>query len=103
MQDAPEAPLAPNQTTDCCLAIHNTMAFHPSGLGPESVPGFSYPPGQKQTFPKTSVGSLPTPNAQLRGASLPCLSSRSEEHTSELQSRENIVCRLLLEKKNKGT
>src|SRR5207302_2337516 len=27
----------------------------------------------------------------------PC---RSEEHTSELQSRENLVCRLLLEKKN---
>src|SRR5690606_40323081 len=27
--------------------------------------------------------------------------SRSEEHTSELQSRENIVCRLLLEKKKK--
>src|SRR5690606_20884986 len=26
---------------------------------------------------------------------------RSEEHTSELQSRENLVCRLLLEKKNK--
>src|SRR5690606_40723278 len=26
-------------------------------------------------------------------------SERSEEHTSELQSRENIVCRLLLEKK----
>src|SRR5690606_42095058 len=27
-------------------------------------------------------------------------SMRSEEHTSELQSRENLVCRLLLEKKN---
>src|SRR5690606_41747003 len=26
---------------------------------------------------------------------------RSEEHMSELQSRENLVCRLLLEKKNK--
>src|SRR5690349_23712601 len=26
---------------------------------------------------------------------------RSEEHTSELQSRRDIVCRLLLEKKNK--
>src|SRR5690606_42013207 len=26
--------------------------------------------------------------------------NRSEEHTSELQSRENLVCRLLLEKKN---
>src|SRR5690606_41831452 len=29
------------------------------------------------------------------------LGVRSEEHTSELQSRENLVCRLLLEKKKK--
>src|SRR5690606_40423956 len=29
------------------------------------------------------------------------LKCRSEEHTSELQSRENLVCRLLLEKKKK--
>src|SRR2546430_13396537 len=29
------------------------------------------------------------------------LRSRSEEHTSELQSQSNLVCRLLLEKKNK--
>src|SRR5690606_41088174 len=29
------------------------------------------------------------------------LRTRSEEHTSELQSRENLVCRLLLEKKKK--
>src|SRR5690606_41187298 len=28
------------------------------------------------------------------------IAHRSEEHTSELQSRENLVCRLLLEKKN---
>src|SRR3712207_8610558 len=28
---------------------------------------------------------------------------RSEEHTSELQSRQYLVCRLLLEKKNKKT
>src|SRR5690606_39489147 len=28
--------------------------------------------------------------------------TRSEEHTSELQSRENLVCRLLLEKKKKS-
>src|SRR5690606_41614286 len=32
---------------------------------------------------------------QHRGAAV----ARSEEHTSELQSRENLVCRLLLEKK----
>src|SRR2546425_9021136 len=30
-----------------------------------------------------------------------CLSSRSEEHTSELQSLAYLVCRLLLEKKKK--
>src|SRR3712207_8235349 len=32
---------------------------------------------------------------------LPSLQQRSEEHTSELQSRQYLVCRLLLEKKNK--
>src|SRR5690606_41615418 len=31
------------------------------------------------------------------------LPARSEEHTSELQSRENLVCRLLLENKNTGS
>src|SRR5207302_6085455 len=36
---------------------------------------------------------------QIVQATLP--GDRSEEHTSELQSRENLVCRLLLEKKNK--
>src|SRR5690625_6450110 len=30
-----------------------------------------------------------------------CAAERSEEHTSELQSRGHLVCRLLLEKKNK--
>src|SRR5438270_4644955 len=30
-----------------------------------------------------------------------CQRSRSEEHTSELQSQSNLVCRLLLEKKKK--
>src|SRR2546430_13758916 len=34
----------------------------------------------------------------LRGSLCPC---RSEEHTSELQSQSNLVCRLLLEKKTK--
>src|SRR5271165_7537348 len=34
-----------------------------------------------------------------RGSKTSLGSRRSEEHTSELQSRENLVCRLLLEKK----
>src|SRR5205809_3237343 len=35
-----------------------------------------------------------------RSMSMPWSSARSEEHTSELQSRLHLVCRLLLEKKN---
>src|SRR5690606_41734870 len=37
--------------------------------------------------------------ARLRISGRSARSGRSEEHTSELQSRENLVCRLLLEKK----
>src|SRR5690606_41281017 len=37
--------------------------------------------------------------AALGRTRLPAELARSEEHTSELQSRENLVCRLLLEKK----
>src|SRR2546430_8126178 len=42
----------------------------------------------------TTRGSLTCPATVLRGTD-----SRSEEHTSELQSQSNLVCRLLLEKK----
>src|SRR6478672_13709486 len=36
------------------------------------------------------------------GADPPLSACRSEEHTSELQSRSDLVCRLLLEKKKKN-
>src|SRR3712207_7962154 len=42
-------------------------------------------------------GALPAAGA----VQLPVPDLRSEEHTSELQSRQYLVCRLLLEKKNK--
>src|SRR5688572_31256276 len=41
------------------------------------------------------------PGAQVDACDLsPAALERSEEHTSELQSQSNLVCRLLLEKKN---
>src|SRR5690606_41403062 len=43
--------------------------------------------------PFAGGGSIPLEALRLQR-------NRSEEHTSELQSRENLVCRLLLEKKN---
>src|SRR2546430_7092852 len=39
--------------------------------------------------------------AESRAAELAAVQARSEEHTSELQSQSNLVCRLLLEKKKK--
>src|SRR5690625_5613001 len=47
----------------------------------------------KQVFPYTRMTFLGDINQAIY--------ARSEEHTSELQSRGNLVCRLLLEKKNK--
>src|SRR5690606_41725896 len=40
-----------------------------------------------------------SPCPQRQGSIAASRRGRSEEHTSELQSRENLVCRLLLEKK----
>src|SRR5688572_33338877 len=42
-------------------------------------------------------------SAKHGGRSIPLRPVRSEEHTSELQSQSNLVCRLLLEKKKKKT
>src|SRR5947208_11465460 len=41
------------------------------------------------------------PRGELRATIARLLSLRSEEHTSELQSPDHLVCRLLLEKKKK--
>src|SRR2546430_13160187 len=54
-------------------------------------------------FPPSSSDSfLPDPAVALRmmrPTSVEPVNARSEEHTSELQSQSNLVCRLLLEKK----
>src|SRR5690606_40933286 len=44
-----------------------------------------------------ALSEQPVVTLELHGVRLTLL-GRSEEHTSELQSRENLVCRLLLEK-----
>src|SRR5258708_15027346 len=66
-------------------------------------------PPRSTLFPYTTLFRSPAPRLRaatdrtLRAAHPPspraCL-ARSEEHTSELQSPDHLVCRLLLEKKN---
>src|SRR5690606_41499367 len=45
---------------------------------------------------KNPASSCPPPEPHPPAAARPPRAPRSEEHTSELQSRENLVCRLLL-------
>src|SRR2546430_12270688 len=68
-------------------------------------------PPRSTLFPYTTLfrsggARAPPPRARLRGRRprserRSCSAARSEEHTSELQSQSNLVCRLLLEKKKK--
>src|SRR5690606_41921047 len=56
--------------------------------------------GRRSPYPAT--GAYQVAGGRLRRVDRyqrPRSARRSEEHTSELQSRENLVCRLLLEKK----
>src|SRR2546427_3629127 len=72
---------------------------------PESVPPPGFAPMASVTVAVNAVAVFPcassavTWTAGVIGA--PAV-ARSEEHTSELQSQSNLVCRLLLEKKKKN-
>src|SRR5947209_11012584 len=67
-------------------------------------------PPRSTLFPYTTLFRSATPRSSRRGTALTASlvwsvlktrCPRSEEHTSELQSRQYLVCRLLLEKKKK--
>src|SRR2546427_8626571 len=90
-----------SSSTNCWVERHATTAFFffansspmalsrcvfPSPLRPTMTSGLYFLPGLEITS-----------RAALRATSF----ERSEEHTSELQSQSNLVCRLLLEKKKK--
>src|SRR5258707_4527177 len=74
-----------------------------SGAGPTQSPSkFTLATPKSSTFtvyPPRPLGS----NQMLSGFRSRCTIPRSEEHTSELQSRQYLVCRLLLEKKKTMT
>src|SRR3712207_8610362 len=57
-------------------------------------------PDGPRVFNTSASGGLTTTPADLARFLIAVQRARSEEHTSELQSRQYLVCRLLLEKKN---
>src|SRR5436305_9793725 len=90
--------------SDCYLILPRLSCF------------FSYYPGAHQdlhSFPTRRSSDLGTCGQRVSGTTVRAYPdpkyfdsphvSRSEEHTSELQSRPHLVCRLLLEKKKTTT
>src|SRR2546422_5825461 len=81
----PRSTLFPYTTLfrSCCAAVNCSSAF---SIATGSDPSLAF-------FTASIALSIAERSAE------PILSPRSEEHTSELQSRLHLVCRLLLEKK----
>src|SRR3712207_7340946 len=86
------------------LSLHDALPISKTMTGTGSAPAktTSMASITRESSPPeaprwTGLGGAPGCGASSRATS----STRSEEHTSELQSRQYLVCRLLLEKKKK--
>src|SRR2546426_9156236 len=74
------------------LSLHDALPISP---------GYEVEPERAGIYDDANYESFADPMDAARGADL-VTTDRSEEHTSELQSPCNLVCRLLLEKKKYG-
>src|SRR3712207_8389663 len=93
----------PRSTLFPCTTLFRSklllVALHRGRRELHRVPtGQSTGPERVEREIRSFLARFDAPPAAL-GVALPCLTDRSEEHTSELQSRQYLVCRLLLEKK----
>src|SRR5690606_42018388 len=102
--------VAPGRTTPS-RRLRDSSGYSPSV--PSSESSVSHDTAFLDHFHKALAGGTPSApsglgvitrdldhdGAGLESKRVAAMPVRSEEHTSELQSRENLVCRLLLEKK----
>src|SRR3712207_1922922 len=80
----------PSKAVEPCPGTSTAITFQPRAM-PVAPP--------QKYMSSAYVSPPPISNIVGRGPATP---ARSEEHTSELQSRQYLVCRLLLEKKKKN-
>src|SRR5690606_42147590 len=94
----PTSPLLPYTTLFRSTDRRGSHATLP-GLPVETPASLTFPVGargaDRGAIARTTLAWEPPPAGHAEPL------GRSEEHTSELQSRENLVCRLLLEKKKR--
>src|SRR5262249_60878212 len=106
--------LAARRTSSLALSFpHHPLLLYPLSC-PPLPPRFFFlmirRPPRSTLFPYTTLFRSPRRDRTVPGryagghgrGQLPGPAQRSEEHTSELQSLTNLVCRLLLEKKKKA-
>src|SRR5690606_40191578 len=92
---------------------YHTLSLHDALPIFIQIDGQFWAEGTEEQRIQLNAGALHTENAKtvelryadlvgtgVQSGDLNSINMRSEEHTSELQSRENLVCRLLLEKKH---
>src|SRR5688572_30995427 len=95
---------APATTEIYTLSLHDALPISVYVMSPfrirfSALPATNHLNGSGKMVVFTATRST-VPSAWM-STSVGALPLRSEEHTSELQSQSNLVCRLLLEKKNK--
>src|SRR2546430_16322208 len=84
------------------LSLHDALPILRSWPHPSSTRSISV---RYRPFPTISRSATRTTTSSRTSTSMIATfwtAWRSEEHTSELQSQSNLVCRLLLEKRNRG-
>src|SRR5207253_7017358 len=89
----------PPPTEIYTLSLHDALpisARRPRPTFSRSAPSVRRPRRRRRARRRRPAARHPRPPGSCR-----CPACRSEEHTSELQSRGHLVCRLLLEKKKK--
>src|SRR5690606_41993221 len=93
---------SPTHPTFETLSLHDALPISPSSGSSSSTAssrGAAIESSSASTCSRSSARVGVAPGVGTTATTTRCPSrSRSEEHTSELQSRENLVCRLLLEK-----
>src|SRR5690606_40077747 len=86
-----------------CHSSENRWLPYPMRFPRPMVPGHLPNPSpvnrRSRRDGRGRAGEEDPPSPSQTRTGIACLPGRSEEHTSELQSRENLVCRLPLEKK----
>src|SRR5262249_61803552 len=86
------------------LSLHDALPISVLREGPVAARAVNEPEGeQHESAARQARTRVEFDHRLEHAAEGECHPVRSEEHTSELQSLTNLVCRLLLEKKKKNT